>query len=137
MMDMNMKRDWLALIGRVALATLFVTFGWMKIASFSAMSGYAASSGVPMPDIAIWISIVIELLGGLMIVFGFKTRWAAFALIVFVIVATAYFHMNFSDPNQLTMFFKNIAIIGGLLLLKANGPGNYSLDAVMMKKTTM
>ncbi len=127
------KSDWIALIGRVCLAAIFIILGATKISGFDGMVGYAASAGMPFPEIAIVLAIIIELGGGLMIALGWKTRWAAKALAVFLIVVTYFFHMNLADQGQMTMFLKNLSIFGGVLMLIAHGAGAYSIDAKMKK----
>lgn len=131
---MTETRDMAALIGRVLLVFMFVYSGFNKISGFEGTEAAIAGKNVPLPAIATTIAIVIECIGGAMIAFGWKARWAAIAVAAFTLVATILFH-NFwamTDPaaiktNQL-MFLKNIAVIGGLLLVFAFGPGRYSLD---------
>ena len=96
--------------------------------------GYIASKGLPMASIAAVIAIVIELGGGLAVVFGFLTRWAALALAVFSVVAAFIFHAYWGVPAEQVMmqqinFWKNISIAGGFLVLAAFGPGAISIDA--------
>ncbi len=130
-----LKDSALTLIGRIALAVLFVIFGFMKIGTYAGMVAYAAAAGVPFPEAAIVLAIIIELLGGLMIIIGFKTKWAALAIALFLIPVTLYFHTNFADQVNMTMFWKNASIFGGMLVLAANGAGKYSLDAMLAKKS--
>jgi putative oxidoreductase len=125
--------DTLALVGRILLAWMFVPAGFGKIAGFSGSVGYATSSGLPMPEVGVAIGLVIELIGGLMLLVGFKTRWAALALALFTAVAAIFFHNYWAMPEaqkmmQQLMFSKNVAIVGGLLAFAAFGPGRFSLD---------
>ena len=83
----NSLQNPLALIGRILLALIFVTSGFSKISGFEGTVGYLASKGLPMASIAAVIAIVIELGGGLAVVFGFLTRWAALGLAIFSVVA--------------------------------------------------
>ena len=131
---MNSLQNPLALIGRILLALIFVTSGFSKITGFEGTVGYIASKGLPMASIAAVIAIVIELGGGLAVVFGFMTRWAALALAVFSVVAAFIFHAYWGVPAEQVMmqqinFWKNISIAGGFLVLAAFGPGAISLDA--------
>ena len=126
-------QDTLALLGRVLLAWLFVPAGIGKIAGFAGTVGYATSVGLPMPQVGVAIGLVIELVGGLMILFGFKTRWAALALALFTVAAAIFFHNYWAAPEAQQMmqkinFNKNIAITGGLLVLAAFGAGRLSID---------
>lgn len=125
--------DTLSLIGRLLLAWLFVPAGWGKIMGFAGAVGYATSAGLPMPQVGVAVGLAIELIGGLMILLGLKTRWAALALAVFTLVAAFFFHNYWAMPEAQQMmqkinFDKNIAIVGGLLAFAAFGPGRFSLD---------
>jgi putative oxidoreductase len=113
------------LIGRILLALMFVLGGWSKIGGYAGTQQYMASAGVP--GILLPLVIVTELIGGLMIVVGFKTRYVALALAGFTIVATLLFHMA-PDRMQQLLFMKNLAVAGGFLVLFASGPGRWSLD---------
>ncbi len=123
----------LTLAGRALLALLFVPAALMKITGFEGTAGYIASVGLPLPALGVVIAIVIEGLGGLALLAGFKTRIAALALAVFTLVATFFFHNYWAMPAeaqmmQQLMFFKNLAVIGGLLAFAAFGPGGWSVD---------
>jgi len=130
---MNAGKDVVALIGRVALAAMFVISGFGKLTGFAGTAGFIASKGLPMPEVLAAAAVVIELGGGLMIVFGWMTRWAALAMVVFLVVITPIFHGFWAMPaeqqmvNQI-MFLKNLSILGAMLLLYAFGPGRYSVD---------
>jgi len=122
-----------ALLARLALAALFVPSGFAKIAGFAGITGYVASKGVPLPELAAAIAIAAELGLGLLLLIGFQTRWAALALAIFVAAISPIFHNYWAVPaEQVTlqklMFFKNMAIAGGLLLLAGAGAGRWSLD---------
>lgn len=125
--------DTFALVGRILLAWMFVPAGWSKIGGYSGTVGYATSAGLPMPEVGVAVAIAIELIGGLMLLVGFKTRWAALALAVFTAVASFYFHNYWGMPEaqqamQKLMFGKNLAIVGGLLAFAAFGAGRFSLE---------
>lgn len=124
----------LALVGRLLLALLFLPAGISKIAGFAGTSGYIASKGLPLPELGVVIAIVIEIGGSLALIAGLKTRIAALALAAFTLVATFVFHNFWGVPAdqamvQQLMFYKNIAVVGGLLLLAAHGAGAWSVDA--------
>lgn len=114
------------LVGRILLALMFVLGGWSKINGYAGTQAYMASAGVP--GLLLPAVIVVELIGGLMIVVGYKTRLAALALFGFTIAASVLFHMNWAQPMQQLLFMKNLAVAGGFLLLFAAGAGAYSVD---------
>ncbi|WP_332748135.1 DoxX family protein [Hydrogenophaga sp.] len=131
---MNALQNPLALIGRILLALMFVPAGFGKIAGFTGTVGYATAMGLPLPTVGVAIALVIELFGGLALLIGFRTRYAALALAVFTLVASFFFHAYWAVPAeqqmvQQLMFFKNIAITGGLLAFAAFGAGAFSVDA--------
>lgn len=122
------------LAGRALIALLFIPAGWGKVAGFSGVAGYIASKGVPLPEVCAAIAIAAELGLGLLVLVGWQTRWAALGLAVFVAVITPIFHNYWAMPEAQVMmqkqaFFKNLAVVGGLLVLSAFGPGGLSLDA--------
>lgn len=124
----------LTLIGRVLLAALFLPAGLSKIGGFAGTVGYIGSKGLPMAEVAAVIAILVEVGGGLALIAGLGTRLAALALAVFTLVATFVFHNYWALPAeaqmvQQLMFFKNLAVVGGLLTLAAWGAGGWSLDA--------
>ena len=130
---MSGHNDFAALIGRVLLAILFVPSGVATITGFSGTLGYIKSQGVPLPEAAAIIRILIELGGGLMVLIGWKTRWAALAFIVYLVVITPIFHNFWSAPEAEKMmqeinFMKNVGICGAFFLLLAFGPGRFSVD---------
>jgi putative oxidoreductase len=130
---MNGQKDWAALLGRILLAGIFVISGFGKITGFEGTAGFIASKGLPLPQVLTVITILIEFGGGLAIFLGWKTRWAALAMVVFLIVITPIFHGFWAAPPDRVMeqqinFMKNVSILGGMLLLFAFGPGRYSVD---------
>ncbi len=129
---MNSTRDIAALVGRILLALIFVIFGFSKIGGFEGLVGYIASKGVPLPQLMAVGAIVVELGGGLLLLVGYRARWAALAIFLFLIPTTLIFHNFWSVPAdqvmaQRTDFFKNVAIMGGMLMVWAFGPGRYAL----------
>lgn len=130
---MTGQRDWAALVGRILLCILFIHSGFGKIGGFEGTAGYISAMGLPFPTVLAAIAILIELGGGLAVLIGWKTRWVALALIVFMIVITPIFHNFWSAPAASAMeqqinFMKNVSILGGIFLLFAFGPGRYSAD---------
>ena len=116
------------LLGRILIAVLFVPAGFQKLTGFQGAVGYAASANMPVPSLAIAAAIAIELGCGLLVLVGYKTRWAAAAMAVFSVVAAVFFHNDFADQMQQINFMKNLAIAGGLLQLVYFGAGPVALD---------
>lgn len=120
-------RNHIPLIARILLSALFILSGVNKILHPAETQQYMAASGMPLTGLFLVAAIVLELAGGLSVLLGFYARIGAIALIVFTAVATLIFHTNLTDQIQQIMFMKNLAIIGGLLLLLQHGPGNIAL----------
>ena len=123
----------LALVGRILIALLFIPAGFGKISGFAGTVGYATSVGMPMPTVAVAVGLLIELLGGLALLFGLGTRIAALALAVFTLAASFFFHAYWALPAdqqmmQQLLFFKSVAVTGGLLAFAAFGAGAWSVD---------
>ena len=128
-----MNPNAMALVGRVLLAAIFIISGFAKISGFEGTAGYMGSKGLPMPQVLLAITIVIELGGGLMIAAGFKARWAALVFFLWLIPVTFVFHKFWGIDaaqvqNQMNHFLKNVSIMGAMLLLFAYGPGAYRVD---------
>jgi putative oxidoreductase len=114
--------------GRILLALIFVFSAIGKIAAPEATIGYIESAGLPFASLALAAAIAVELGGGLMLAFGFKTRFVALALAAFSVVTGLAFHNAVADQNQLIHLLKNLAMAGGLLQVAAFGAGAWSLD---------
>jgi putative oxidoreductase len=131
---MNTLQNPLALLSRLLLAALFLPAGIGKITGFAGTAGYIASVGLPLPALGAAVAIAVEVLGGLALIVGFGTRWAALALALFTLGASFFFHNYWAMPAEQQMmqqllFMKNIGVTGGLLALAAFGAGAFSLDA--------
>lgn len=129
----NAAQDTLALIGRLMVAFLFIPAGIGKLMGFGGTVGYITSAGLPLPEVAAAVAIVVELGLGIALLLGFKTRWTAIVMAIFTVVTALFFHKYWSAPEAMKMmqqinFNKNIAIAGGLLALAAFGPGRFSID---------
>jgi putative oxidoreductase len=122
------------LLGRILLAAVFLVAGIRKVMAIAGTVGYFTKLGLPMPEVLVYVAIVIEIGGALLLITGWKSRLAAWLLMIFVLIATFYAHRfwQISDAaqygNQLNHFLKNFAIIGGLLFVAACGPGSMSVD---------
>ena len=114
--------------GRLLLAAIFLLSGYSKLVDPAATIGYIQSVGLPFAELGVAVAIVVELVGGALLVVGYKARLAAAALALFTIVAAVFFHPPGADQGQFIHFFKNVAITGGLLQVIALGAGRLSLE---------
>ncbi|WP_105257970.1 DoxX family protein [Pseudoalteromonas sp. T1lg88] len=121
-----------ALLARFGLTALFVLTGLSKIEFYDATAQYMASVGVP--DMLLPLVILLEVVGGIMIIAGLLTRLTALAFALFSVVSALLFHFQLDDQTQFLMFYKNIAIAGGFLALAASGAGKFSLDALLSRR---
>jgi putative oxidoreductase len=119
--------------GRFLLGLLFLLSGLGKVGAYGSSAAYMSATGVPgalLPAV-----IATEVLGALAIILGWRTRLVAFLLAGFSLVTALIFHNNLADQTQMIMFFKNLSIAGGFLLLVANGAGPLSLDRRFARKS--
>lgn len=128
----ELAERYLPVVGRFLLALIFVLSGWGKITGFEGSVAYMASKGMPFPQFLLPGAILVELGGGLALMLGWKARWAALAIFLFLIPTTLIFHNYWALPPdqataQLISFRKNLAIMGGLLYVVAFGPGPFSV----------
>ncbi len=131
--------DVILLLGRLALGVIFVKSGLQKLMALSAFAASLAGRGVPQSATWAVIGATVEFIGGILIVTGFRTREASLLMILFVIVATGISHRFWEYAEaarrlQESQFFKNLAIIGGFLVLFVTGSGRYGLDALFGRK---
>ncbi|MDZ5449202.1 DoxX family protein [Labrys sp. ZIDIC5] len=122
------------LLGRILIAAIFLLSGFGKLTAPAATAGYIAAAGLPLPYLGVIIAILVELVGGILLILGYQTRLVALAMAVFSVAAAAFFHNNLGDQNQFIHFFKNIAMAGGLLQVVAFGAGSLSVDAALNRK---
>lgn len=128
MNQLNQQNSVLPLVGRILLAAIFLISGTGKIAAPVATAGYIAAMGLPLPALGVLLAIVVEVGGGLLLVFGYQTRLISLLLAAFSIVTGIVFHNAIGDQNQMIHLLKNFAMAGGLLQLAAFGPGAFSID---------
>jgi putative oxidoreductase len=129
-----MKMEWLApALGRIFLAQIFLAAGWNKLRSWDQTAALITSRGMPLAPLLLAAAVLVEIGGALCIILGYKARFAALALFLFLIPTTLIFHNFWSyhgmeQQTQMAMFMKNLAIMGGLLLAAGCGPGPLSAD---------
>lgn len=134
-MSHSNSNDLIALVGRILLCWIFIRAGYGKVFAIEGFADAMTKRGLPAPWAFPYLAILIELVGGVLLVVGFMVRPLSLLLILFVIAATAIAHQYWDYPpdqqvNQGNHFYKNVAIIGGLLLLYVTGGGRYALDAL-------
>lgn len=122
------------LVGRIGIAVLFLVPGIRKAMAVAGTAGYFAKLGFPMPEVMVWVAILIEVGGAALLILGWQARRVAWLLILFTLIATLMAHRfwELSDAAQyaaqMNNFLKNLAVIGGLLYVAAFGPGALSVD---------
>jgi len=129
------------LAGRVLMSLIFLISGWSKVTGWSGMVGMMASKGLPLPELLMAGAVFAELAGGLSLLLGFKARWGALGLFLFLIPATLLFHNFWAVPAeqqqaQMSDFLKNLALMGGLVYVAVVGAPAPSLDAVLERHST-
>jgi putative oxidoreductase len=127
------QKDELILAARLLLMLLFVIYGWSKLTGFSGTIGFMAAEGAPVPALSAVIAVVMEFFVGIALVVGFYTRPLAFLAALYALAAAWIGHhfWTMADGERMANainFYKNISIMGGLLLLCVTGPGKYSVD---------
>ena len=119
------------LLGRIMITAMFLQSGVGKIGKYAATSQYMAAKGVA--PVLLPLVIILEVVGSIAIIVGWRTRIFAFFLAGFCILAALLFHFNFADQMQSIMFMKNISIAGGFLIIFARGAGAFSLEGKQRK----
>jgi putative oxidoreductase len=130
--------DAVILAARILLVVLLLVFGWEKLNNYTATVGYMTQTGTPLPPISALVAIVVEFFVSIAVVLGIWTRPLAIVLALYVL-ATAFIGHHFwtmtgaeQYANEIN-FYKNVSIIGGLLLLYVTGAGKYSIDALVSR----
>ena len=126
--------DTLALAARLLIGWLFLDYGWMKLLGHDGTVRYLVNLHVPMPELMYWPVMLAELVIGIALILGIATRYTSLFTFVYLIIATAIAHRYWEVPPaavgaQYANFCKNLAIMGGALLLYVLGAGRFSIDA--------
>lgn len=120
------------LAARVLMTILFITAGWGKITAYAGTEQYMQAMGVP--GFMLPLVILLELGGGLAILFGFLARFTALFTAGFTLLTAFLFHSNFAEGVNQLMFMKNLSIAGGFLVLGLVGPGAWSIDRLIRQR---
>lgn len=126
-----MSNSIILLAARILLAAIFIQAGWGKFFAIDGTAGYISSVGLPAATLLAWLAAIFELVAGLFILVGFRTREAAWLLAAFCLFAGFVFHFQPADQMQMISFMKNVAIAGGFLSLAIAGAGSLSVDEKM------
>lgn len=121
------------LLGRILVAAIFLWSGIGKIGGFAGTAGYMTAKGLPLAEVLLVITIVVEIGAALMLVFGWRARLGALALLLWMVPVTIVFHAFWAVPTeqvqmQMIQFFKNLGLMGAMLLIIGFGSGPYSID---------
>src|SRR5690606_15854371 len=116
------------LVGRVLLSAMFILAGFAKLTAVSGTAAWFGSIGIPLPTVSAIVVGLVELVGGLAVLVGYRTRTAAIVLAVFTVAATPIAHLDFGDQLQVLLLQNSLAITGGFLLLAVVGAGALSVD---------
>ncbi len=122
------------LVGRILFSLMFIMSGMGHLTKSAGMAQYAGAMGVPAPTLAVIITGIMLLLGGLSVILGYKVKVGTILLVVFLIPTTFMMHAfwGIEDPMQsqmqMAMFMKNLSMLGGALLLYHFGTGPLSLE---------
>ena len=130
--------DFVILVSRVMIGAIFVLSGWPKLLNYSATVANLSKRGVP--EFLAYFAPPVEFFGGLALILGFLTPYAALLMLLFTVIATATSHRfwEFTDPAQYraqsSNFWKNVAIMGGILLLWVTAGGRYAVDRFLFRR---
>ena len=127
---MESWRTYLAPLGRLLMSSLFIVSGYTKlfVSGPGGTARYIASMRIPLPELAAWLAIIVELVGGILILVGFQTRWVALVLAIWCLVTGFAVHLPVGDVPNMINFYKNLVMAGGFLFVASYGPGGISVD---------
>ena len=131
---------YLAALGRILIALIFIRAGINKLGSIDATAAEMAKSGIPLSNVLVYGAILMELGGGLLLIVGLFTRCAALALFFYTLTLALIFHAYWNAPAaqarlQAAFFFGHLSMMGGMLMVVAFGAGALSLDALMRRRS--
>ena len=127
---------YLPFAGRLLIGLPFILFGIGKATAYSATVTMIEAAGLPVPPLSFLGAVTLEIVGGALLVAGYRVRPVAALLALFSMVTAFYFHGNLGDQNNFVHFFKNVMMTGGLLQVAAFGAGAFSLDGYLSNRRT-
>jgi putative oxidoreductase len=125
---MHIIKTYFPPLARLLMSSLFTWDGVLQLRDPGGNAEYFASVNIPLPHVAIWISIAIDLIRGLAILMGFKIQWAAAVLALFCLGTAFGVHLPAGDTDNMIHFYKNLVMTGGFLYVIAFGAGAVSID---------
>ena len=126
---LNTTTRFLPFAGRLLLGGIFLMSGLSKLTAYTGVTAAISGAGLPFAPLGFAVAVLVEIGLGVLLLIGYRVRPVALSLAIWCLVTAIFFHSNFADQNAMIHFFKNFAIIGGLLQVAAFGPGKMSLDA--------
>jgi putative oxidoreductase len=126
---MHTIKTYLPPLARLLMSSLFIWDGVLQLRDPGGNAEYFANVNIPLPHVAIWISIAIDLVGGLAILMAFKIQWAAAVLALFCLGTAFGVHLPAGDTDNMIHFYKNLVMTGGFLYVIAFGAGAVSIDS--------
>jgi putative oxidoreductase len=125
---MNGLNDGAALLGRLLLAVIFILSGVQKLMDFGGTVAFMGAEGLPVPMLAAIVAVIVECVGGILLIIGYQTRPTGLVLAVWCIATALVAHRDFGNADQMIHFLKNFAMAGGFLQLVAFGAGAWGID---------
>ena len=118
----------LALLGRILMSAIFIQGGVEKAMAPAATIADFGHVKLPLPQLAFFVAVLVEVLGGVAVLVGYRTRWAGVLLAVWCVLTALAAHYHPGDRNNMVHFMKNLCMAGGFLQLAAWGAGRFSVD---------
>lgn len=128
--------NFIVLLARIFLAAIFIRSGINKLLNPEQTQGVMESQGIPFAGFLLWVTVIVLLAGGLSVLLGYKSKLGAWLLVGFLIPTTLIFHTDFADRSEQIAFFKNLGLMGGLLMITAFGGGGWSWDQLKKGDST-
>lgn len=125
---MDSLKTYLTPLGRLLMSSLFIWAGIGKLMNPGGAAQYFASAHIPVPSVTVWVVIIIEVIGGIAILVGFKARWVAAVLAIFCLITAFAVHLPLGDYPNMINFYKNLVMAGGFLYVVTYGAGGLSVD---------
>jgi putative oxidoreductase len=125
---MNWLNDGVALLGRLLLSVIFILSGVQKLMDFSGTVAFMGVEGLPVPALAAIVAVIVECIGGILLIVGYQTRPTGMVMAVWCVATALVAHRDFGNPDQMIHFLKNVGMAGGFLQLVAFGAGAWGID---------